>query len=118
MIARYTRPQMAKIWSDENRMRAMMRVEETFLEVLSEQKEIPPREMKALRQLMQKSLVESTRGKESSSGHEVIGMLQAVSSEISEQAPNLGKSEMESLLHVARQPVYRKEEEIAEGEEG
>ncbi len=91
MIERYTRPQMAKIWSDDFRMRAMMRVEETFLEVLSEQKEIPPREMKALRQLMQRSLVESSRGKESSSGHEVIGMLQAVSAEIAEQAPNLGR---------------------------
>jgi adenylosuccinate lyase len=91
MIERYSRPQMAKLWSDDHRMKVMMRVEEVFLEVLSEEKEISRGELKALQQLMGRSLVGSSKNKEASSGHEVIGMLQAVSSEISEKAPNLGR---------------------------
>jgi adenylosuccinate lyase len=91
MIERYSRPEMAKIWSDENRLRVMMRVEEAFLEVLAEEKEIPEKEMRALRSLMQKSLMDSSRNKEASSGHEVIGLLQAISAEVSEKAPTLGR---------------------------
>jgi adenylosuccinate lyase len=91
MIERYSRPQMAKIWSDENRLRVMMRVEQVFLEVLSVEKEIPRAELKALQTLMDRSLLAASRGKESASGHEVIGLLQAVSDEVQEKAPNLGR---------------------------
>mgnify|MGYP001580965596 CR=1 FL=1 len=91
MIERYTRPQMGKIWSDENRMRAMMRVEESFLAVLAKEKNIPERELRELRALMQKSLLAASRGKEAASGHEVIGLLQAISAEVSDKAPTLSR---------------------------
>ena len=91
MIERYSRPAMSKIWSDDNRLKVMMSVEQVFLEVLSEEKEIPKSELKALQQLMSRSLLDASRGKEAASGHEVIGLLQAVSAEVQEKAPTLGR---------------------------
>lgn len=41
MIARYTRPEMGRIWSDENRFRAWLEVELAASEALAEQGEVP-----------------------------------------------------------------------------
>ena len=86
MIERYSRPAMAKIWSDEQRLRAMLRVEEELLKALAPEKGIPVSELKALKRLMEKSLVETSRRKEAASGHEVIGLLSAVAGEIKKAA--------------------------------
>lgn len=91
MIERYTRPQMAAIWSDENRLRTMLRVEEELLKALAPSKGIPAAELKALRRLMEKSLLAAARGKESASGHEVIGMLSAVAGEMKKLAPKVDR---------------------------
>jgi adenylosuccinate lyase len=91
MIERYTRPAMGKIWSDENRMRVMLRVEEAFLEVLAEDRKIPAAELKVLHAAVQKSLSEEARLKESTAQHEVIGLLTAVASSIAAKAPTIGR---------------------------
>jgi adenylosuccinate lyase len=91
MIERYTRPGMAAIWSDDNRMRAMLRVEQTYLEALAEDKKIPPAELKALAKLIEKSMVEAAKKKESTAGHEVIGMLSAVAGELKAKAPKVDR---------------------------
>ena len=91
MIERYTRPAMAAVWSDDTRMRAMLRVEEEVLKALAPSKGIPAAELKALRRLMDKSILESARKRESSSGHEVIGMLAAVAGELKKQAPKVDR---------------------------
>lgn len=49
MIARYTRPAMGKIWSDENKYRQWLNVELAASEALSEHGHIPPEAAKALR---------------------------------------------------------------------
>ncbi len=89
MIERYTRPEMGRIWSDDNRLRAMLRVEEELLKAIAPQKGIPAKEIAALRRLMEKSLLASSRRKESGAAHEVIGMISAVSEELKRQAPKV-----------------------------
>ena len=91
MIERYTRAAMGQIWSEESRLRAMMRVEEELLKFLAPEKGVPPAELRALRRLLEKSLVEASRRKEASSGHEVIGLLSAVAGELKLKAPKVDR---------------------------
>ncbi len=91
MIERYSRPEMSKIWSEEHRLRTMLRVEETFLEALAKDKGVPPSELRALRSLLHESLARKVRGHEAKSGHEVVGLISAVAKQIGERAPNLGR---------------------------
>ncbi|MBI3552318.1 MAG: adenylosuccinate lyase [Elusimicrobia bacterium] len=91
MIERYSRPQMAKIWSDENRLRVMLRVEEAFLEVLAEGRGIPKSELKALHAAVQKSVSGEAKLKEAVAQHEVIGLLSAVAEKVGPQAPTIGR---------------------------
>ncbi|MCR4296514.1 MAG: adenylosuccinate lyase [Elusimicrobia bacterium] len=91
MIPRYTRPAMGEIWSDDNRLRAMLRVEEELLKAIASEKGVPASELKALRRLLEKSLLDASRRKESSAGHEVIGMLSAVAGELKAKAPKVDR---------------------------
>ena len=91
MIERYTRAAMGKIWSDEHRLRSMLRVEEELLKALASGKAIPASELKAFKKLMEKSLLEASRSKESKSGHEVIGLLSAVAGELKAKAPKVDR---------------------------
>ncbi len=91
MIERYTRPEMGRIWSDDHRLRAMLRVEVELLKVLAPKKGIPARELQALNRLMEKSLLDASRRKESMAGHEVIGMISAVAGELKKQAPKVDR---------------------------
>ncbi|MBI5247515.1 MAG: adenylosuccinate lyase [Elusimicrobia bacterium] len=91
MIARYTRPGMGDIWSDDNRLRAMLRVEEELLKAIAGEKGVPASELKTLRKLLEKSMLDASRRKESSSGHEVIGMLSAVAGELKSKAPKVDR---------------------------
>jgi adenylosuccinate lyase len=50
MIARYTRPEMGRIWSDENRFRAWLEVELAASEALAEHGEVPADAAKLLRE--------------------------------------------------------------------
>jgi adenylosuccinate lyase len=50
MISRYTRPEMGRIWSDENRFQAWLEVELAASEVLAEMGEVPAEAARLLRQ--------------------------------------------------------------------
>ena len=91
MIERYSRPEMSRIWSEENRLRTMLRVEEVFLEVLSKDKGIPASELRALKTVLHQGLAEQVKSQEARSGHEVIGLISAVAGKIQEKAPRLGR---------------------------
>jgi adenylosuccinate lyase len=91
MIERYTRPAMGRIWSDDHRLRAMLSVEEELLKAIADEKKIPASELKALRRLLEKSMIEASRRKESSAGHEVIGMISAVAGELKREAPKVDR---------------------------
>ncbi len=49
MIARYTRPEMGRIWSDENKFQTWLEVELAAAESLAELGEVPPEAARALR---------------------------------------------------------------------
>ena len=50
MIDRYTRPEMGKIWSEENKYRAWLKVELAVCEALAELGEIPPESYEVIRE--------------------------------------------------------------------
>ena len=50
MISRYTRPEMGRIWSDENRFRTWLAVELAATETLAEAGMVPKSAAKAIRE--------------------------------------------------------------------
>jgi adenylosuccinate lyase len=50
MIPRYTRPEMGRVWNDQNKFRTWLEVELAASEVLAEMGEVPPEAAEALRQ--------------------------------------------------------------------
>lgn len=87
MIERYTRPEMAEIWSDDHRYRLMLEVEAIFLEILAKEKKIPAKEVAVLKGLWSPSMIERLKEREAKSGHEVVALLQAMSAEVKDKAP-------------------------------
>src|SRR5262245_218582 len=49
MIPRYSRPEMARLWSDESRFGAWLRVEIAATEVLAERGVVPPEALRAIK---------------------------------------------------------------------
>lgn len=81
MIPRYTRPEMARVWSDENRFWTWLQVEIAVCEVLAERGEIPS---EALAEIKKKASfsVERIREIEKTTRHDVIAFLTAVGEQI------------------------------------
>ena len=89
MIERYSRPEMARLWSDESRLLAMLEVETVFLEVLARDKRIPASEIRALRRLKPAAVLKEARRQEEGAAHDVVGLLWAVSSLLGRRAPRV-----------------------------
>jgi adenylosuccinate lyase len=77
VIARYTRPEMARIWSEENRFRTWLRVEIAATETLAEAKIVPTKAAKAIRELADFRL-ERIQEVEAEVRHDVIAFTTAV----------------------------------------
>jgi len=77
MIARYTRPEMGRIWSDENKYRLWLEVELAASEGLAETGEVPPEAAALLRRHAGFSL-ERIAEIEKTIGHDVIAFTAAV----------------------------------------
>ena len=77
MISRYTRPEMARIWSDENKFRKWLEVEIAVCEVLAEIGEIPP---EAVAQIKEKAdfSVDRIREIEKVTRHDVVAFTTSV----------------------------------------
>ncbi len=77
MIARYTLPPMAEVWSEENRFRKWLQVEIAVCEVLAERGEIPP---EAAAQIREKAgfSVERIHEIEQQTRHDVVAFTTAV----------------------------------------
>ncbi len=81
MIPRYTRPQMAAIWADENRFRIWLEIECLALEALAKRGEAPPAAAKAARRKGRfeiARIAELERGL----GHDVLAFLTNVAEHI------------------------------------
>lgn len=77
MIARYTRPEMARIWSDESRFRAWLQVEIAATETLAEAGIVPPESAKAIKERANFKL-ERIHEIEAEVRHDVIAFTTAV----------------------------------------
>lgn len=89
MISRYSRFEMSRIWSDENRIKALVHVEKEFLLALAKEKGFPESEIQALSALKGQRLLEKTREMEERTGHDVVALISAISSELTGKAPRL-----------------------------
>ena len=85
MIARYTRPAMAQLWSQENQYRRWLEVELLAAEAWAELGRIPREAARRLRQRATFS-VERIRELERTSDHELIAFLGAVSEHVGDDA--------------------------------
>ncbi len=89
MIERYTRPEMAGIWSEENRFKLMLRVEVAWLEAIAPAKAIPEAEMRHFKSVTSQSLTAGAKEREAGTGHEIIGLLGEISSRVAKKAPSV-----------------------------
>lgn len=78
MIERYSRPEMAKIWTEENRFAAWLEVEIVACEAWAELGEIPKEDVVALRQNA-KVNVDRIKEIEEETRHDVVAFTRAVS---------------------------------------
>lgn len=81
MIARYTRPEMARIWSDENKFRKWLEVEIAVCEVLAELGEIPAEAVQKIKQKADFS-VARIEEIENSTHHDVVAFTTAVAERV------------------------------------
>lgn len=85
MIPRYSLPQMAKIWSEENRFRKMLDVELYACEALSRQGKIPKAALANI-QKRAKFDVERIKEIEAETNHDVIAFIKNISEYIGDDA--------------------------------
>lgn len=84
MITRYTRPEMANIWSDENRYRCWLEVEILACEAWAELGEIPKDDVKKIRDHASFS-VDRILEIEEETRHDVVAFTRAVSETLGEE---------------------------------
>ncbi|MGL6056759.1 MAG: adenylosuccinate lyase [Culicoidibacterales bacterium] len=84
MISRYTREEMAKIWSDENRYEAWLEVEILAAEAFAEMGEIPQADVKALRENASLD-IDRILEIEVETRHDVVAFTRAVSETLGEE---------------------------------
>src|SRR5437588_1753262 len=76
MIPRYTRAEMAAIWSERRKLEAWLEVELAVCEVLAERGVIPPRDIEALRGASFD--LEAVKAREKVTDHDVAAFVDAV----------------------------------------
>lgn len=85
MIARYTRPEMGRIWSDENKFRMWLRVEVAATETLAEAGMVPQSAAKAIRERGDFDL-SRIQALEAEVKHDVIAFTTAVAEKVGPDA--------------------------------
>jgi len=92
MIARYSRPEMRAIWSDENKLRLWLEIELLTAEALVEEGIVPAADFEKIKAGVQKCLEDLTglvtrqRELEKTLNHDVIAFVEAVSEKINHPA--------------------------------
>ena len=81
MISRYTRPEMGRIWADENKFRMWLAVEVAATETLAEAGLVPPKPRKAIREKGDFEL-ERIHQVEAEVKHDVIAFTTAVAEKV------------------------------------
>ncbi len=82
MIARYTRPEMGRIWSDDNKFRMWLEVEVAASEAFAEAGVVPQEAARALREQGPAFQVERIQQIEAEVKHDVIAFTQAAAEKV------------------------------------
>ena len=102
MIERYTRPEMGKIWTPENRYQAWLRVELAVCEAWNRVGEISDADMETLRKeadfTVDRAFVDRANEIEETTRHDVIAFLGCTSSDIVDTAGSLLMVEAGELI--------------------
>jgi adenylosuccinate lyase len=85
MIPRYTRPEMGRIWTDENKFNTWLRIEILACEALAEMGEIPPEVLKEIKEKARFD-VQRVAELEAVTKHDVVAFLTAVSEQVGDAA--------------------------------
>lgn len=85
MIKRYTRPEMGRIWTDENEFQTMLDIEIYACEIMAELGQIPAAAVPVIREKAKFS-VERIREIESEIHHDIIAFLTAVAEHVGDEA--------------------------------
>ena len=91
MIERYTRPEMAKIWSDEHRLRLMVKVEAEHLQVLGGRKGDRRRGAQEHEGPFGSVLSGEGPGPRGHGGSRVVGLVGAIADAADTAAPSLSR---------------------------
>ncbi len=90
MISRYSLPQMAKIWEDENKFRIMLDIELLVLEAYAARKEVPKEAVSRIKRKADFRLSEISKFEEKTQ-HDIIAFLHSVSKRLGTDAQYLHK---------------------------
>ncbi|MFA6350137.1 MAG: adenylosuccinate lyase [Candidatus Omnitrophota bacterium] len=90
MISRYSLPQMANIWEDENKFRIMLDIELLALEAYAIKKEVPKEAVSRIKRKADFRLSEISRYEEKTQ-HDIIAFLHSVSKRLGPDAQYLHK---------------------------
>ncbi|WP_312201636.1 adenylosuccinate lyase [Anaerospora hongkongensis] len=85
MIRRYTKPEMGRIWTDENEFQTMLDIEIYACEIMAELGQIPAEAVPVIREKAKFS-VERIREIESEIHHDIIAFLTAVAEHVGDEA--------------------------------
>jgi adenylosuccinate lyase len=83
MIKRYTRPEMALVWSEERKLEAWLQVEIAATEALAEQGVVPEADLAAIKQARPPD-PEAVRERERTTNHDVAAFVDVVSGSVGE----------------------------------
>ncbi|MFQ5841579.1 MAG: adenylosuccinate lyase [Thermodesulfobacteriota bacterium] len=83
MIPRYTRPEMGRIWTDENKFKKWLHIEILACEAFAEMGEIPPQALKEIKEKARFD-VERVAEIEKVTKHDVVAFLTAVAENVGE----------------------------------
>jgi adenylosuccinate lyase len=85
VIARYSRPAMAQVWSDERRLAAWLEVELAALDAWAELGVVPREEARAVREQAQPPAPERVAELEQRTGHDLAAFVDAVQADLGEE---------------------------------
>jgi len=85
MIPRYTRPEMGRIWTDENKFNKWLQIEILACEAMAEMGEIPSEALRVIKEKARFDIARVTE-LETVTKHDVVAFLTAVSEQVGEPA--------------------------------
>jgi len=85
VIARYSRPAMAQVWSDERKLGAWLDVELAALDAWSELGVVPPQAARVVREHARVPAPEEVAERERTTGHDLAAFVDAIQAGLGEE---------------------------------